>query len=269
MGRFDGVLIVTDFDGTVYGSKTGMPQRNIQAAEDFIAQGGTYTIATGRTYATFSPHYQIIPTNAPTILSNGASVYDFSTQEMTAETNLPETAREDLKQLCQEMPSLALELYHGGEIFAYHPNGITDEHMAIVGAHYTESDNLDIPYPWLKGLLHEEHDLLQKARERLQAIRPDTYETIFSNPRYLEVTRKGVNKGEAVKNLAKSLGISLENTYCIGDNENDLPMLACSALLVAPSSSAQVVLDLKPRLLCSCKEGVLGDLLDILSEKYK
>lgn len=269
MGKFDGVLIVTDFDGTVYGSVTGMPARNVAAAQSFIQQGGTYTIATGRTYATFAPHHTIIPVNAPVILSNGASVYDFETKTMTTETNLPPTAKEDMIALCTQFPTLGFEAYHASQIFAYRPNQITRQHMEIVGAHYTECNIDDIPSPWLKVLAQEEHEVLEEVRIHLQKIRPNTYETIFSNPKYLEITQKGVNKGEAVKALAKSKGISMENVYCIGDNENDLPMLACSALLAAPSSSAKVVLDINPQLLCTCEEGALGDLVEILEKKYQ
>ncbi len=268
MGKFTGVMIVTDFDGTVHSSKTGMPARNVEAARRFMAEGGVYTIATGRTYATFAPNRGLIPTNAPVILSNGASTYDFVQDKMLQELCLPGTAREDLEILCQEMPTLAVEIYHDGKIFAFRPNEITDSHMNLVGASYTECYDFSIDYPWLKCLFHEEHEVLKRARERLQQLRPGAYETIFSNPKYLELTALGVNKGEAVKSLAKNLGISIEHVYTLGDNENDLPMLTCSALLAAPAGSAQVVLDLNPRLLCPCEEGALGDLVDILDGIY-
>lgn len=268
MGIFDGVLLVSDFDGTVYGSRTGMPQRNIDAANTFIAEGGIFAIATGRTYVTFAPHWQCIPTNAPTILSNGASTYDFHQNTLIKIQHLPQTALEDLAKLSKDMPELALEIYHKQDIYAHHPNHITDQHMDIVGGFYTEKPLHTIETPWLKALIQQEHPVLQEARERLLALRPDTYEAIFSNPRYLEITAKGVTKGTAVQELAKTHQIDPAHIYCMGDNENDLPMLAISALPLAPSSSAKVVLDTQPHLLCACADGVLADAVALLRRRY-
>lgn len=261
-GIFQGVLIASDFDGTAFGSMTGLPQRNIEAVEYFISEGGTFAIATGRTYVTFGPHYHLLPSNAPTILSNGAALYDFQENKLLALTQLPDTAQEDLIQLCKQFPELAFEAYYKEKIYAHNPNHITDTHMEIVGESYEVSAIEDMPTPWVKVLIQQERDLLQQAREYLEVLRPQCYEAIFSNPRYLELTAKGVNKGSAVLSLAKSRDI--QKIYCIGDNENDLSMLQIADIPFAPSSSAQVVLDTKPHVLCSCEEGVLGDLIDFL-----
>lgn len=268
MGKFTGVLLASDFDGTIYGSVTGMPQQNVEAAKEFIAEGGIFAIATGRTYATFATHWQCILTNAPTVLSNGASVYDFHQDKLLEQRNLPATALEDLQELARQMPSLALEVYHHKEVYAHNPNEITENHMDIVKSSYTKAELAAIPTPWLKSLIQQEHEVLQEARTRLQKIRPHTYETIFSNPKYLEVTDLGVNKGTAVLNLAKSFGISQEHIYCMGDNENDLPMMAISKEFFAPASSAKVVLDKNPPLLCTCQEGALANVVEILHSRY-
>lgn len=267
-GRFSGVMIASDFDGTVYSSTKGMLQRNIEAAHYFIAEGGTFSIATGRTHTTFAPFHHCLPNNGHTILSNGASVYDFKKDDAVSTTNLPVTIAEDLALLCQQMPQLAFEAYHDSDIYAYHPNKITDRHMTIVGSSYIQREIEDMPTPWLKVLIQEERDVLKEARTRLQKIRPNSYETIFSNPRYLEVTAAGINKGSAVLALAKDYGILPQHIYCVGDNENDLSMLALSAIPFAPSSSAKIVLETNPTLVCPCEEGVLGDIVTHLERIY-
>ncbi len=268
-GIFSGVLLASDFDGTVFGSITGMPQRNLEAVSYFMEEGGVFVIATGRTYVTFAPHCQVIPSNAPTILSNGAAIYDFQQEKLLSLTQLPETAKEDVITLCEVMPSLAFEAYYQEKIYAHNPNHITDSHMKIVGETYEECAISEMPCPWVKLLIQEEREVLLEARAFLQQRRPQTYETIFSNPRYLEVTAKGVNKGSAVLHVAKDLGISPQHIYCVGDNENDLSMLALSAVPFAPSTSAEVVLATNPEILCSCEEGVLGALIPRLEQRYK
>ena len=55
MGKFDGVLLVSDFDDTLYGLDLRVCPRNIEALNYFIAQGGRFTVATGRAHTTFAP----------------------------------------------------------------------------------------------------------------------------------------------------------------------------------------------------------------------
>ena len=77
MGKFDGVLLVSDFDDTLYGADLRVPPVNVEAIEYFTGHGGTFTIATGRAHPTFVPHAQIVAINPPAILSHGSAPYDF------------------------------------------------------------------------------------------------------------------------------------------------------------------------------------------------
>ena len=94
------------------------------------------------------------------------------------------------------------------------------------------------------------------------------YEAIFSNPRYLEITRKGSTKGGMVARVAQMLGVAREHIYCVGDNQNDITMLALSAIPFAPANCAQEVKDWGARVLCRCDDGVIGDIVDILDKLY-
>ena len=48
MGRFDGVMILTDMDGTLLDSQSRLSPENRDAILQFIAQGGRFSVATGR-----------------------------------------------------------------------------------------------------------------------------------------------------------------------------------------------------------------------------
>ena len=79
MGKFDGVLLVSDFDDTLYDSHCQVPRRNLEALDRFLAQGGRFTVATGRAHRTFAPYVHLAPVNAPVVLSNGSAIYDKKT----------------------------------------------------------------------------------------------------------------------------------------------------------------------------------------------
>ena len=46
MGKFDGLLLVSDFDDTLYDSHHRVPERNLKALDYFRRQGGRFTVAT-------------------------------------------------------------------------------------------------------------------------------------------------------------------------------------------------------------------------------
>ena len=76
MGKFEGVLICSDLDGTFIGAGDAISV-NKNAVEYFIEEGGRFTFATGRNIAHLlnSELYTII--NAPACLLNGSVIYDY------------------------------------------------------------------------------------------------------------------------------------------------------------------------------------------------
>ena len=87
MGKFDGVLIASDFDNTmVYtegalrsgGPVPAISRENWDAIGYFMAQGGTFSVATGRALPSFASVMDGVPMNGPTVLFNGAAIYDFA-----------------------------------------------------------------------------------------------------------------------------------------------------------------------------------------------
>ena len=122
MGKFDGVLLVSDFDETIYGNHCQVPRRNLEALEYFISRGGRFTVATGRAHNTFSPYLRLVPINAPAVLSNGSLLYDFKENTTVFQTFLPDCVREDFNSVCEMFPGIGFEAYHGEDIYAYRPN---------------------------------------------------------------------------------------------------------------------------------------------------
>ena len=79
MGKFDGVLIASDYDNTIVYTedslrgKGGIPPvspENRAAMEYFMAQGGTFCVSTGRALPSFAALKDGIPMNGPTVLFN-------------------------------------------------------------------------------------------------------------------------------------------------------------------------------------------------------
>ena len=268
MGKFDGVLLVSDFDDTLYGPDLRVPPANVEAIDYFVKGGGTFTVATGRAHPTFAPHAQCVAINAPVILSNGSALYDFRAGRMVYETFLPDRAREDLQQVARAIPEIGFEAYHHDDIYVYQPNAVTWNHLGRAGMEAAEVPIGQMPLPWSKVILQQKNDVLLRTQQYMLERWGDVYEVIFSNLVLLELTRKGSNKGGMVDYLVRYLGMDPQKVYCVGDNQNDIPMLARSAIPFAPANCAPEVKDWVARVLCSCQEGCVAQVVEELARIY-
>lgn len=270
MGKFDGVLFFADYDDTLYNSSHTVSPENRAAIRYFMERGGRFSVATGRAHRTFTPQIEKedIPLNAPVVLSNGAAIYDYAAGRYLADTHLDGDAPAWLAQLCREFPGLGFEAYHGEDIYVHNPNAVTREHLSRVGGAQILAPIGEMPTPWSKVILQQDEPYLRRVQARLLSLWGDRCEAIFSNRYLLEMTAKGCNKGAMVDRVARLLGIAPQNLYCMGDNQNDIPMLALAAIPFAPANCAREVRDWGARLLGSCDEHAVAQAIEILDGVY-
>ena len=87
MKIYEGMIIVTDLDGTFLGRGECVPERNLRAVAEFVEKGGRFTVSTGRMMVDLD---RALPDavhlcNAPLITSNGALIYDAVQQRVLSE----------------------------------------------------------------------------------------------------------------------------------------------------------------------------------------
>lgn len=276
--RFDGMLLISDFDNTLlYTEKSlgegtpppAMPERNLSALRRWMDQGGRFAVATGRAMAAFRPQASRIPANAPAILDNGGTIYDFSREECLWSLPLPEQAREHIASVLEAFPDLSMELYHPtGPIQAVNPSRWNDQHALLTGAGYETVTSLDasaVPSPLAKALFVSELETLEQVRKFLEVRGwAEYYELIFSSSHLLEMTARGANKGSAALRLKELLGC--RQLFCVGDHCNDLPMLAAADRAFAPANAVPEVLASGASVVCHCLEGSVGAVVERLEQ---
>lgn len=280
MGKFDGVLLASDFDNTILYTEDALrfgapvpplPEPNRQALEYFMAEGGRFAVATGRALAAFISYADRVPMNAPGVVCNGAAIYDFEKGEYLETAMLDAAARERGQAVLDRFPSVAVEAYHiDNVIHAVHINDICRQHEHITKAALTEAPSLlEVPLPLGKLLFEAEHEVLEEAlayiRDRGWA---EDYELIFSMSHLLEMTARGASKGGMVRRLAARLGISMEHVYCAGDEANDISMLRAAARGFAPANCSRAVRDCGAVIVRDAREGAMADIVEILDKQY-
>jgi len=280
MGKFDGVLLASDFDNTLLyteealrfgGPVPPLPERNREALEYFMAQGGRFAIATGRALAAFIRYAGLVPMNAPGVVCNGAAIYDFEKGEYLETAMLDAAARERGQAVLDRFPGVAAEAYHiDNVIHVVHPNNISRQHEHITKAALTEAPALlDVPLPLGKLLFEAEHEVLEKVLDYIAAQGWEKdYELIFSVSHLLEMTTRGANKGGMVRRLAARLGVSMEHVYCAGDEANDISMLRIAARGFAPANCAPAVRACGAAIVGDARDGAIADVIELLDKRY-
>lgn len=109
MGKFDGIYLFTDVDGTLASVHDEIPQKNIEAVDYFTKNGGTFSVATGR-YLGDVEFLNVLNINGVSILNNGACIYDFLHKNAIKSIALPEKSIAPLVDFCKENHELGLLL---------------------------------------------------------------------------------------------------------------------------------------------------------------
>lgn len=281
MGKFDGLLLVSDFDNTLVYTEEAlrlcvdMPpvsDVNRAAVEHFMAEGGIFSIATGRAKPAFETVVDGIPMNGPTVLFNGAAIYDFPAGRYLRTAFLPECIRDHVRQLSQLMPGLTYEIYHDdNSIHVVNPNEITARHLHLTHTPSQQIASLDqAPSPISKLLFEEEPQRLRQLEETIRAQDwSREYEVVASAVNLLEITARGANKGGMVRRLADLLGVRQENVCCVGDHANDIPMLEYAGMAFAPENAIPAVHRVPGiRILPDCRENAMAAMIAVLDRRY-
>lgn len=281
MGKFTGLLLASDYDNTLTYTEealrlcTPMPpvsDANQAALRHFMAEGGIFSVATGRAKPAFEAVAHGVPMNGPTILFNGAAIYDFAAGRYLHTAFLPDIVRTHIAQTIRALPFAAVELYHDdNSIHALQPNEVTRRHLHVTHSPTVIVDSMvQVPSPISKALFSTEPSDQAALLDYLRAA-PwyGDYEIVTSSESLVELTAKGANKGGMVQRLAALLDIPQDRVICVGDHANDVSMLTWAGAAFAPANALPEVLAMPcVHALPDCRENAIAALIALLDEKY-
>lgn len=229
--------VVLDMDGTLLNSKLEIDEKTAEELKKFRCIGGKVYIATGRTYLSLKPYYDILGLDTPVIAYNGAKVVS-----CFGDSILEYPMEDDLVKYFIDVSrrtGIHLNLYQNEKWLVESPfNKESEIYEEISGLSPEEADfeNLE-EYFSTKVLFIAEKEKLDQLRNEILVDLDGLVHVTASKPFFLEIMKKGVNKGETLKKLMKSEGINLEEVIAFGDGLNDLEMIKTAGLGVAMGNS--------------------------------
>ena len=267
---FKAVLLPVDFDRTLTAPDSTIPQRNLEAIEYFMANGGAFTVNTGRSVATFWKELETIPVNAPLLLYNGSAAYENG--KLTQLCPIDLDVWQTMEQVLERFGDMNLEI-QGTKV--HHLINPSEKLLALyenLQWRYARTKPGEDVGPFVKFALFgdpeepvvnslfsgtpEELRRFDEAEQTLRQMYGDKAEVFRAAPRIIDVHAKGVSKIRAARQLQSKLERKI--LVCVGDAENDIPMLDGADYAFCPADG--VVAD-RYETVCDCTQGAVADVV--------
>ncbi len=238
MGKFDGILLVSDLDETLLTKDKRISDGNRAAIQRFTAEGGTFTYVTGRIPVGMQAVLDQMTPEVPVGCINGGGIYDPKTKTYVWSAKLDPAAEKLVDYVYREFPDVGIELCGYYEAWFLRMTPLTEEHRQIEGIPYVSATYQQVSDQLAKIVLIIEADRLETMATALQK-HPlaDQFDFVQSTSQYYEILPKGASKGTALLRIADLLGIDRRKTVAVGDNNNDLTMLKAAGFGVAVANA--------------------------------
>ena len=233
-------LIAADLDGTLIGQDAIILPKVKDAVRQAIEKGVRFTIATGRAFGSVLPFAEELGVNAPLICYQGGLIKDHLSGQMIYEQSVPlPLARELIRFIRQR--ELHLNVYLDSRAYVERMTPEARYYTRIArAAVYPVGDMLAFlnraPLKFIIVLSDDE--ATEPLIAELGVLFAGRMRFVRSYPRFVEGIPLDVSKGHALALLADHLGLPLEETIGIGDNDNDLELVEWAGLGVAMGNAS-------------------------------
>ncbi len=248
-------LVALDMDGTLLMSDKSVHPDTSRYIEQAGKRGIQVVYCSGRAVPEILPYVSSLKTIRYGVCMSGALVYDFAEKR-----NLYRRA------ISSECIPRILEAA-GKDDGMVHI--LTDQESIVRAdqAAHMEVFHMGIYQPMFQEISRMVHDMREEAKRYIpkiniyfrspadrqkawEALRAMPLEFAFAQETGLEMTAYGVTKGQGLRELAKYLGISMEETLAVGDADNDRAMFQAAGFSVAMGNAKREI----QRLCCGVTE---------------
>ena len=217
-------LIATDMDGTLLDENSKLPSDFFDTLEKLNKINVKFVVASGRPYVTLRENFKPYSDDLYFICDNGAYIVEPGRDPIIsiidkADVNAIVKASEDipnssvllcgtkatyLKECSKEMKA-EIDKYYLNQKFVDNLIDIDDDIFKITICDFNVSSENSFPI--------------------LNPLFGDKYKLAVSGKVWLDINNKGVNKGDALKEIQENFNISYDETMSFGDFYNDIELL--------------------------------------------
>lgn len=231
-------LLASDFDNTLW-FEDHMKEDDASCIKLFQSQDNLFGLCSGRhingingLYNPFGIHYDFY------IMLNGSIIYD-ADLNVIYHKNIPSKIAKEIYHALDE-PNASFAYFNDLYLLYTKPSAYKNQIYSSIDS----IDEITSDYV-ISFSLHYEIDEMEKAQFATHYINDNfgKYVHAFLNQNHVDVSAVGCSKGEGLKIIQQHFNISKNNTFCIGDSHNDLPMIKSIENSFTFTYSPQEVID--------------------------
>jgi Cof subfamily protein (haloacid dehalogenase superfamily) len=251
-GRFEGwarspaVYVVCDVDGTLVGPRHDATDEVVEAVGRAQAAGIRVGVATGRMRDAVLPLIEQLGARGPHVLHNGAEVRD--DDRLVASWSLTAEQVDGLLEFGRSRDDTYVEVYTETgyvvsamddrarvhwDILGIEPRGVIGSAADLGGA--------AVPKATLPAFDPEAIPDIEAAVRELGLLAGGAGSPRTPGLFYINATHPEADKGRALARAAEHLGIGMDRTAAIGDEVNDLSMLAVAGSAIAMGQAGATI----------------------------
>lgn len=239
-------VLVVDIDGTLVNSKKEITPLTQEAIVRIVSEGHGVVVASGRPLAgmrRFERELRLDLLGGYLMASNGAKVVDCVTGETVYQKLLPLSIVPKIYAYAKNRGCGLITFLGDHSVSAFEPDEYVTYEAKINGIqimvpeNWPEFVNFDIN----KCIVTAEPEKAAVYEKELQRLFRDEANVFRSDPFFIEVVPKGVDKALTLEQLLPLMGAEQEQTVCCGDGFNDISMLQYAATGVAMANAQDAV----------------------------
>ena len=244
-------LLAIDLDKTLLDNSHNIPRRNYDALRKCQDMGICVVLASGREVETIERFSDELEIYDPIIACVGAIVCGEKKEgkrDLLYHKPIPAGLVDRVMEFTKDV-GWCLTVHYPDRILALESDKYTDIYHNQTGATFTFVDDF---YQIIEGT---------QPTKLITIVDADMRESVYqnflekwggeanitkTNPEYVELNAKGVDKGIALMELCNILGLSLDQVMAFGDNYSDLPMLeVAGGKVLMDNASDEIKAELK------------------------
>lgn len=267
-------LLASDLDGTLLGSDKILSEKVKKAVKKWQEEGNIFVISTGRMLSSLEYYADLLNSSKYIISCSGAVIYE--NKKVMEEHKVPIKQVKKLWEIMKETGGYC-QVYAGRNLIANSKGGIAERYEKYaktlpagysIPIFYSPEFKEDFPEDIHKlSFTFKTDEEASYVLEKMGHMKDVNY---FKSLSFLyDIISVKSSKGLAVKSLAEKLGIREEDTYVVGDNENDVSMFEHFENSAVMKTAPEHILKKAGIILPSAEEDGVSDFIENILTNFK
>lgn len=267
-------VLVLDIDGTLTNSRKEITPATKRGIQEIMKRGHKVILASGRPtpgMRRYEQELELEKYGGYLLSFNGGRIVECRTGEIVYQRTLPPVVIPKLYHFAKEN-GCGLVTYFGDNIIsAFEPDQYIELESRINGMEIRVVEDFKnfVDFDVNKCLMTAPVEKAPELEKQLQEKYGDTLSIYRSEPFFIEIMPKNVDKATSLNRMLESIGLTREDAICCGDGFNDISMIQYAGLGVAMGNAQPAVKEAADYITATNDEDGLVQVIDrfILKEE--